>query len=90
MSFWNSASDLDGQIDDAPRNTLPQLMASPRPRDRAGSKALWGNILVGVGVGLAATGAWFLYRDHQSRSAMITPAPVETGTGMTLVYGRRW
>ncbi len=90
FSFWNSASDLDGQIDDAPRNTLPQLMALHDLEDRAGTKALWGNILVGVGVGVAATGAWFLYRDHQTRRGVITPAPVEAGTGMTLVYGRRW
>jgi hypothetical protein len=94
ISFWASKSDLQDQIDAREENgqtrTLTELEALQDLEDRAGSKAMWGNIMVGVGLGLAAAGAYFLYKDHQNRSATVTPAPVEAGTGMTLVLGGRW
>lgn len=90
FSLWASASSLDDQIEDHPRTTLAQFRDLTALEDRAGTRALWGNILVGVGVGLGAVGGWYLYKDHQNRNATLTPAPVEAGTGMTLVYGRRW
>lgn len=90
FSLWASASSLDDQIEDAPRNTLSQLQALHDLEDRAGSRALWGNILVGLGVGVGAVGGWYLYKDHQSRGATLTPVPAEAGTGATLVYGGRW
>jgi hypothetical protein len=94
ISFWGSKSDLQDQIDAREENgqtrTLTELEALRDLEDRAGSKAMWGNIMVGVGLGLAAAGAYFLYKDHQNRSATVTPAPVEAGTGLTLVLGGRW
>lgn len=90
ISFWSSKSDLQEQIDNHPRDSLPELLALRDLEDRAGSKAMWGNIMVGLGLGLGAAGAYFLYKDHQNRSATVTPAPVEAGTGMTLVLGGRW
>ena len=90
ISYWTSKSDLQDQIDNHDTRSLADLQALQELEDRAGSKAMWGNILVGVGLGLAATGAYFLYKDHQNRSTTVTPAPVEAGTGMTLVLGGRW
>jgi hypothetical protein len=90
VSFWSSKSDLQDQIDNHPTMTLPQLKDLHDLEERAASKALWGNILVGLGLALGATGAYFLYRDHENRSVTVTPAPVEAGSGMTLVLGGRW
>lgn len=90
FSLWASASSMNDQIEDHPRTTLAQFQDLTELEDRAGTRALWGNLLVGVGVGLGAVGGWYLYKDHQNRGATLTPAPVEAGTGMTLVYGGRW
>jgi hypothetical protein len=94
ISFWTSKSDLQDQIDTREDNgqtrTLTELQALHDLEARAGSKALWGNIMVGLGIGLCAGGAYFLYTDHKNRSTTVTPAPVEAGTGMTVVLGGRW
>jgi hypothetical protein len=90
LSFWASKSDLQDQIDNHATRSLTDLESLHDLEDRAGSKAMWGNIMVGLGLGLGAAGAYFLYKDHQNRSATVTPAPVEAGTGMTLVLGGRW
>jgi len=90
-SLWSSESDLQDQIDNHPTRTLADLQNLNDLEDRAGSKALWGNIMVGLGIAAGATGAYLLYRDHERRSTTtVTPAPVEAGTGMTLVLGGRW
>ena len=91
ISFWTGKSDLQDQIDNHETETLAELMALQDLEDRAAGKALWGNIMVGLGLGLGATGAYFLYKDHKNRSSTtITPAPVESGAGMKLVIGGRW
>jgi hypothetical protein len=90
ISFWTSKSDLQDQIDNHATRSLTDLKALHDLEDRAGSKAMWGNIMVGLGLGLGAAGAYFLYKDHQNRRTTVTPAPVEAGTGMTLVLGGRW
>jgi hypothetical protein len=90
LSFWSSTSDLQGQIDNHPSETLDEINELTALEDRAGSKAMWGNIMVLLGLGLGGAGAYFLYKDHQNRQATIAPAPVEAGTGMTLVLRGRW
>jgi hypothetical protein len=90
FSLWASASSMIDQIEDHPRTTLAQFQDLQELEDRAGTRALWGNILVGVGVGLGVVGGWYLYKDHQKRGATLAPAPAEAGTGMTLVFAGRW
>lgn len=90
LSYWSAEGDLQDQIDSHPTRTLADLQSLQELEDRAGDKAMWGNILVGVGLGLGAVGGYFLYKDHQNRSTTLTPAPVEAGTGMTLVLGGHW
>jgi hypothetical protein len=90
FSFWASESDLQDQIDNHPSRTLSEIEDLKNLEDRAGSKALWGNIMVGLGLGLAGAGAYYLYKDHKNRTTTITPAPAESGTGMTLVLGGHW
>ncbi len=90
LSLWASADDRADQIDDHPRRTLDDLHELAQLEDRAGSRALWGNIMVGLGLGLAGAGAYYLYKDHQNRTTTLAPAPAESGTGMTLVFAGRW
>jgi len=89
ISFWLSKSDLQDQIDSHAKNTVADFQALAALEDRASSKALWGNICVGLGLGLGAAGAYFLYKDHENRGQTVTPAPVEGG-GMALVWGGHW
>lgn len=90
FSLWSGAGRLQDQIDGHPTNTLAQLQDLNDLEDRAGSKALWGNVFVLVGLGLTGTGAYYLYTDHKHRSTVVTAAPTDTGTGAKLVIGGRW
>lgn len=90
FSLWASKSDLQDQIDDHPTRTYSDFQDLTALEDRAGSRALWGNLMVGLGLALGGAGAYYLYKDHKNRSATLTPAPVESGSGMTLVFAGRW
>lgn len=90
LSFWSSKNDLQARIDNHPNETLSQLQALTALEDRAAGRALWGNIMVALGLGLGGAGAYYLYKDHQNRGATVAPAPVEAGTGMTVVLRGRW
>lgn len=90
LSLWASKSDLQDEIDNHPTRTYADLQDLVALEDRAGSRALWGNVMVGLGLALGGAGAYYLYKDHENRSATLTPAPVESGTGMTLVFADRW
>lgn len=89
ISFWLGKNDLQDQIDNHPTRTVADFQALNDLEDRASTKALWGNIMVGLGLGLGAASGYFLYKDHESRNQTVTPAPVEGG-GMALVWGGRW
>jgi hypothetical protein len=65
ISFWSSESDIQDQIDNHPTRSLVDFQNLARLEDRAGDKALWGNLMVALGLGLGATGAYFLYKDHE-------------------------
>jgi hypothetical protein len=90
VSLWSSASGLQDQIDRAPDATLGQIQALQDLEDRAGSKALWGNVFFFVGLAAAGVGGYFLWKDHTNRNATVAPVPTEDGAGMTLVLGGRW
>lgn len=90
LSLWSAKGDLQSQIDRHPSRTLDDLEDLTALEDRAGSRALWGNVMVLLGLGLGGTGVYFLYKDHKNRSATVTPAPVEAGTGMSVVVSGRW
>lgn len=89
LSLWISESSIQGDIDNHDTETLTDLRELHDLEDRAATKAVWGNILVGAGLALGGVGAYYLYKDHDNRMT-VTPAPVEAGTGMTLVLGGRW
>jgi hypothetical protein len=90
LSFWAAKSDLQEQIDRSSPRTYEQVLALKALEDRAADKALWGNLMVALGVGLGAAGGYFLYKDHKSRHATVTPAPVEAGSGVTFTLQGTW
>jgi hypothetical protein len=90
VSLWSSAGGLQDLIDGAPDETVAQIQALEDLEDRAGSKALWGNVFFVVGLAAAGVGGYFLWKDHTNRNATVAPVPTEDGTGMTLVLGGRW
>jgi hypothetical protein len=90
LSLWSSAGGLQDQIDGAPNETVADIKDLEDLEDRAGSKALWGNVFFFAGLAAAGVGGYFFWKDHSNRNATIAPVPTEDGTGMTLVLGGRW
>jgi hypothetical protein len=90
FSLWASESSVQNQIDNHPNMTLAQLQDLHALEDRAGTKALWGNVFVFTGVALAAVGGYYLWTDHKNRNTVLAPAPTENGPGVKLVLGGRW
>lgn len=90
VSFWYGERDLQDRIDNHPTRTLADLQDLARLEDRAGDKALWGNLMAALGLGLGATGAYFLYEDHEHRTARIAPAPIGVGSGVAVVVSGTW
>jgi len=89
IGFWLGKSSIQGQIDAHAIRTVADFQDLKRLEDQAADRALIGNITFIVGVGLVGAAGYFFYHDSQNRPT-VTPAPVESGTGMTLVYGGRW
>lgn len=91
LALWANESDLQGQIDSTPTPTTLQDVQNLRAlEDKAGSYATWGDILVVAGLAAGGAGAYYLWRDHQHHVTAVTPAPVDQGTGMSLVVRGTW
>ncbi len=89
LAFWASESNLQGQINTAPANSSTDLKNLVAKEDKASSEAWSGNVLVFLGLAAGSVGGYYLWRDHKAR-ATATVAPVEHGTGATLVVGGHW
>lgn len=90
FAFWASESSVQGQIDSHATNTLADIKATKALEDKAASDALWGNVLVVVGLAAGGVGAYYLWKDHQNHDTAVAPVPVDNGTGAVLVVGGRW
>ena len=90
LALWSHESGLQSEIDAHAALTLADIQALKKLEDSASAYAWGGNILILIGLGVGAAGGYYLWKDHQHHKATLTPAPVETGTGMTLVLGGRW
>lgn len=91
FSLWSKAGSLQDQIDSAPTTTLAEIDALRALEDRAGSRALWGNVFVVLGAAAAGFGGYYLWKDRKNRrAATLAPAPVDTGTGMSFVLRGAW
>lgn len=90
ISFWVGKSEIQGQIDDHPTNTLADFQQLEDLEDQAGEKALLGNVFVGLGIVLGGASAYMFYRDSKNREAAVSAQPTEAGTGAVITYGGRW
>ncbi len=90
FAFWASESNLQGQINSHPTNTLADVQATKKLEDQAASDALWGNVLVVAGLAAAGVGAYYLWQDHKAHETTVAPVPVDNGTGAVLVVGGHW
>jgi len=90
LALWASESSLQSEINSAPATTAADIAALRDKEDRASRYAWEGNIAVLLGLAAGGVGAYFLWTDHQHRSASATVVPVEQGTGAAVVVRGRW
>ena len=88
LLLWNSASDLQAQIDHHPTDSPGDFKDLTSLESSASTRAGIGNFAVLLGVAGVGVGAYFLYRDYRAGSVTVTPAPVDHGAGVTI--GGRW
>lgn len=86
--LWNHASGIQSEIDKAPTRTHADLVHLQDLESSADSYALWGNVTFVVGVAVAGTGGFLLWRDRRShQTARLTPMPVDHGAGVAITFG---
>jgi hypothetical protein len=91
FSQWSAQGGLQDQIDMSDPRTVQDFTDLNELEDRAASKALWGNICVGLGIAAGAVSAYYFYTDHKKRNeTVIAPVPTEDGAGVKMVLGGRW
>ena len=88
---WGKASDLQGQIDDAPSNTAADLAAIRQLENDGDGYAGLGNVLFVGGAVVGGLGAYYLIK-HRKRSApsttaTLTPTLFQGGAGIALIGG---
>lgn len=81
--LWASYGSLQDQIDAHPTRSRADFDDLTALEDRAATRALAGDLLVGAGLIAAGAGAYYLLRRHDDRVA-ITPAPIAHGAALTL------
>lgn len=87
LLLWLRASSLQDDIDAAPDDTAAELAELDDLRSRADSAAMWGNMLMVAGVGLAGLGTYYWARDHrvaEKPRAALAPALFHHGGGVVL------
>ena len=91
FSYWSAQGGLQDQIDNSDPRTVQDFQDLNELEDRAASKALWGNIFVGLGIAAGAVSGYYFWTDHKKRKeTVIAPVPTEDGTGVKMVLGGRW
>ncbi len=88
LVLWASASSKQDEIDNAPTQTIGQLRRLKDLEDEAQTHAVAGDLMVLAGLALGGIGGWLLYKDHQERRMVLTPAV--TPTGPAVLLGGTW
>jgi hypothetical protein len=84
LALWASESSKQDEINDAPTQTISQLRHLQDLEDKAQTYALVGDAMLLGGLALGGIGGWMLYKDHQERSVVVTPAVTPTGPAVLL------
>ena len=84
LALWASESSKQDEIDNAPTQTLSELRHLQDLEDKAQTYAIVGDLVLLGGLALGGIGGWMLYKDHQERSVVVTPAATPTGPAVVL------
>jgi hypothetical protein len=84
LALWASYGSLQDQIDAHPTRTRADFDDLTALEDRAATRAVAGDLLVGAGLVVAGFGAYYLLRHPDDRRVAIAPAPLAHGAGLTL------
>ncbi|MEO7731855.1 MAG: hypothetical protein ABIY55_12840 [Kofleriaceae bacterium] len=82
--LWASYGSLQDQIDAHPTRSRADFDDLTALEDRAATRALAGDLLVGAGLVAAGVGAYYLLRRHDDDRVAIAPAPIAHGAALTL------
>ncbi|HEY4179369.1 MAG TPA: hypothetical protein VGM90_21140 [Kofleriaceae bacterium] len=84
VGLWLSAHGDQGDIDAANPQTADDFRALHSKEDRAQRNAIFGDVLVGVGAGLATWGIITIVRSHAESNVVIAPSVSSSTAGVIL------
>lgn len=84
LALWASASGLQSDISDHPVQSFADFQRLQEIEDTASTRAWTGNAMFVVGLAVGGVGGWLLYRDRKAQRAIIAPAPIANGVGITI------
>ncbi|HEY0479732.1 MAG TPA: hypothetical protein VGD37_19565 [Kofleriaceae bacterium] len=84
IALWASYSGLQDQIDEHPVRSFDDIQDLRSLEDKAGTRAIAGDVFVVAGLVAGGLGAYLLYRDHRRHAVAIAPAPIAHGGGLTI------
>ncbi len=89
LVFWGSAASVEGDIDQAPRQTKEQLLKLQDLEQQADDYAAVGNLLVLTGVVVGGVSTYFFLRGRKrgGSTARITPTVLGDGAGIAVTFG---
>jgi hypothetical protein len=86
LALWSSASGLQDDIDAHSTDTYADFQNLREIEDTARSRAWTGNAMFVAGLALGGLGGWLLYRDRKAHRAVVAPAPMASGAGITFTW----
>lgn len=86
LALWASASGLESEIANHPVETYDDFQRLSELEDTASTRAWTGNVMFVAGLAVAGVGGWLLYRDRKAHRAVVAPAPMAGGAGVTLTW----
>jgi hypothetical protein len=86
LALWASASGLESDIANHPIETVADFQQLSAIEDTASARAWTGNVMFVAGLAVGGLGGWLLYRDRKAHRAVVAPAPMADGAGVTLTW----
>lgn len=90
LSLWVNYASLQRSIDRHPVRTIADIRDLQALEDKAGSRAILGDVFVAAGLAAAGIGGYFLYRDHKRHAITVAPTPVANGGGLAILLTGGW
>jgi len=86
LALWSSASGLQSDISDHSVQNFADFQNLREIEDTASARAWTGNAMFVAGLAVGGLGGWLLYRDRKAQRAIIAPAPIANGAGITITW----